>query len=168
MSLALSKHKLDSWKTPKPTHWRKLDPHKWMARSWYTLGRTIENANSWLEAFWSNSGLWWFKVVFQNTTIFLLYLFRRKLRILTNQYISPRTAKHYPPNIAKFFSTRTRPSCTRLFTCRLTARVFIWCEGQLEKLYSRNVIIDGVSLILYHMYRFNSYGFSVAQFNVMQ
>ena len=77
MSLALSKHKLDSWKTPKPTHWRKLDPHKWLARSWHTFGRTIENANLWLQTFWSNSGLWWFKVVFQNTTVFLLYLFRR-------------------------------------------------------------------------------------------
>ena len=87
VSLALAKHKRNSWKTPKPTHWRKLRPHKWMARSWYTLGRTIDNANLWLEAFWCNSGFWWFKVVYQNTTIYLLYLFRRKLRIQTYQYI---------------------------------------------------------------------------------
>jgi hypothetical protein len=96
VSLALAKHKQDYWKRPKSKTWRMIDLQNRVASSWYPLGRNNENEQSWLGAFWSKSGFWFFKVVFQNTTLVLLRQLRRRLHIQTNQYlyISPRNAKN--------------------------------------------------------------------------
>ena len=133
MSLALSKHKRDSWKRQKSRHWKILEPQKWMARSWYILGRKINNANLWLEAFWCNSVLCWFKVVFQKQLFFSCtyldadYVFKQ-ININLQGVLK---IKH---RILPTFFTRARPSSTRPITCRCTALFFISCEGQLENL----------------------------------
>jgi len=54
-----------SWKSTKSRHWMMLDQQKRVASSWYALGRTNDNADSWSGLFWSNSNFWNFKVVYK-------------------------------------------------------------------------------------------------------
>ena len=109
-----------------------LDPHKRVARSWYTLGSTNDNTSSWLGAFCTNFDLWSLKMVFQNTTIFPLQLYRRRFHIKAIHYISPNNAK---------IKHRTMPNLSSLvqgqavfeFYMWGTALLFIFCVGRLEK-----------------------------------